>query len=81
MKIYVTARIAEEMKTPDFGQFVAESIRRHLRGDWGDVSDEDRESNDNGRGNALSAYHAPAGRKIWIEQTGDIVIVLFPEEY
>ena len=81
MKIYVTGGIAEEMKTPDFGQFVAESLRRHLCGEWGDVSAEDRESNDNDRENALSTYNAPAGRKIWIEQTGDIVIVLFPEEY
>lgn len=81
MKIYVTARIAEEMKTPAFGQFVADSIRHHLCGDCGDVSAEDMETNGNDRNNALSAYHSPTGRKIWIDQTGDIITVLFPEEY
>lgn len=81
MKIFVTAGIAEEMKVPDFGQFVAESLRRHLGGEWDDVFEEERESNDNGRGNALSAYHAPSVRKIWVSQTVDIVTVLFPEEY
>lgn len=81
MKIYVTGGIAEEMKIPAFGQFVADSLRRHLCGDWGDISEEDRESNDNDRRNALSAYYAPTGRKIWISRTGDIVTVLFPEEY
>lgn len=81
MKIFVTIGIAEEMKTPAFGPFVADSLRRHLCGDWGDVSEEDRESNDNDRENALSAYHAPTSRKIWIKQTEDIILVLFPEEY
>lgn len=81
MKIFATDGIAEKMKNPIFGRFVADSIRRHLCGDWGDVCDEDRESNENDRENALSAYHAPTGVKIWIYQTGDIITVLFPEEY
>lgn len=81
MKIFVTAGITEKMKNPIFGRFVADSIRRHLRGDWGDITAEDAESNDSDPESALSAYHAPAGDKIWISQTGNIITVLFPEEY
>lgn len=81
MNIFITCGIAEKIKDPSFARFVADSIRRHLRGDWGDVSAEDAESNDNDRNNALSAYHAPTGAKIWISQTGNIITVLFPEEY
>lgn len=82
IKTIVTARVASEMNTSDeFNQFVIDSIYRHLSGDWGDVSEHDRELNRSDPLNALSAYKNTADTKIWIKQYGKILTVLFPDEY
>lgn len=60
-------------------------IRRHLKGDWGDVPQEDAVANDfavlNGL-RILSAYVA-ANRRFWIITEADrsVTTILFPEEY
>src|SRR5690606_8115408 len=44
-----------------------EFIARHLRGDWGDVCDEDKQANEDALRHGerlLSAYHTKAGVKI-----------------
>jgi hypothetical protein len=59
---------------------------RHQRGDWGDVDEEDQDTNkrallDGDR--LLSAYTLPGGRKIWIitEWDRSVTTLLFPEDY
>jgi hypothetical protein len=32
-------------ENPDFARFIQESLNRHVKGDWGDVDDEDKETN------------------------------------
>lgn len=65
-------------------------IHRHARGDWGDVSDEDKRLNDadvNGGGRLLSAYKLPGAKgdraRIWIVTEADrsATTILCPEEY
>lgn len=64
---------------------VTQSIKRHFAGDWGDLGDEDKQSNEwsllNGE-RIFSAYHVE-GKKIWIitERDRSATTVLFPDEY
>lgn len=61
-------------------------ISRHQSGDWGDVDEHDRQSNDHAlvKGTRLlSVYHSAAGMKFWIITEADrsATTVLLPEDY
>jgi len=65
---------------------VRRAIARHLAGDWGDCSPEDREANDLALldgSRLLSVYHTDDGRKFWIITEADrsATTVLLPEDY
>lgn len=61
-------------------------VRRHLRGDWGDMCESDKQLNADavrtGESRIFSAYEFPQG-KIWIitEWDRSVTTVLLPEEY
>lgn len=62
------------------------ALRRHARGDWGDLCEEDRKANDHavrGGSRLLSAYHSKGGVKFWIITEADrsTTTVLLPDEY
>lgn len=68
------------------GETMDAYMRRHHAGDWGDVGDEDRQTNDEALkdGNRLlSAYHLKDGTKIWIitEWDRSVTTILLPEDY
>ena len=74
----------------DFAKFSANCMKRHLVGDWGDLSDEDRDSNNRALvdGSRLfSSYKLPnpiyAEEKLWIITEADraATTILFPGEY
>jgi hypothetical protein len=61
-------------------------LRRHARGDWGDMCEEDLRANDEAllRGGRLfSGYTLPGGRRLWIITEADrgSTTFLLPEEY
>ena len=61
-------------------------IRRHLEGDWGDISPEDAGENELSLEQGfrlLSAYTLPGGDRIWIITEADrsATTILLPEEY
>lgn len=61
-------------------------LRRHLRGDWGDVCEEDAQANDWSLANGerlFSAYHTSAGVKLWVitERDRSYTTLLLPSEY
>jgi hypothetical protein len=61
-------------------------IVRHARGDWGDLSSEDRLANERALEEGtrlLSAYHLKTGQKVWIitEWDRSATTVLLPEDY
>ncbi|MEB3302612.1 MAG: hypothetical protein VKN56_11650 [Cyanobacteriota bacterium] len=67
-------------------------LDRHARGDWGDMSDDDKAANDEaartGDGRLFSSYDTPKHGSIWIitndirgEGEGPITTVLFPDDY
>lgn len=73
------------------GQSPAEFLDRHVRGDWGNLSADDRALNDEAvqdGSRILSAYVTRAGERIWIitEAADDrgrraVTTILLPDEY
>lgn len=67
-------------------QTVDPFLRKHIRGDWGEVCEEDKASNDTALRHGdrlLSAYRLRDGVKIWIITEADrsSTTLLLPEEY
>ena len=65
---------------------VMEALCRHLSGDWGDLSTEDKQENDFSVNNGfriISSYSSKKGVKFWIITEADrsATTVLLPEEY
>lgn len=75
----------------DFAQFVQKSLNRHVKGEWGDADDEDKQTNDQALKQGtrlLSAYNDDRFPKhgvatIWIITEADrsATTILFPDEY
>jgi hypothetical protein len=68
------------------GQSPADFLSRHVRGDWGEVCDEDKHQNDEALVNGarlLSAYKTLREVKFWIITEADrsSTCILLPEEY
>lgn len=65
---------------------VRDALTRHGQGDWGELCEEDKESNDaalESCGRLLSAYRDKADVKFWIITEADrsVTTVLLPEDY
>ena len=61
-------------------------LARHLRGDWGELSAEDKRLNDEAvkdGGRILSSYTAATGTKLWVITEADrsATTLLLPDEY
>ena len=67
-------------------QHPVDFISRHLRGDWGELCEEDKQVNQEALEHdlrLLSAYRTTAGSKLWIITEADrsATTILLPEEY
>jgi hypothetical protein len=62
-------------------------LRRHLQGDWGDLSDNDRRRNDaalkSGEDRLFSSYPIRSDLTLWIitERDRSVTTLLLPSEY
>jgi len=73
------------------GQAPVDFLKRHFNCDWGDMDDEDRQSNDaalDDGSRLFSAYHTSTGTKLWVITEADsdeggrlATTILLPEEY
>lgn len=68
------------------GQTPHEFLSRHLRKDWGDLSEKDRQENELSLREGfrlLSAYHTKLGERLWIITEADrsATTLLLPTEY
>ena len=68
------------------GNSASEFLVRHIQGDWGNLCDEDKTSNDEALQEGLrilSAYKLNDGVRIWIitECDRSVTTLLLPEEY
>lgn len=84
-------RLGHIVSTPDAlsrltNEDILMGIQRHQAGDWGDVSEEDRQENELSLKEGfrlLSVYHAANGTKFWLITEADrsATTVLLPEDY
>ena len=70
----------------EHGRSISGNIKRHAKGDWGDLDDEDKQVNDYAVENGsriLSAYLIGVKDKIWIITEADrsSTTILLPSEY
>lgn len=60
-------------------------LNRHIQGDWGVLSDDDKLSNDDvvatHDGRILSAYYVTPEVKIWILTDDGMTVIMLPSEY
>jgi len=86
-KLMMTRGVADLIaENKEFALLVFTSLRRHARGDWGDLDEEDKTENEYSLDRhlrLLSAYEKPPLPKIWIITEADrsVTTILFPEEY
>ena len=69
-RICITAHALESLTQED----ITEGIVRHMAGDWGDVTEEDRAENELSLKEGLrllSVYHTENGVKFWITTEAD----------
>ena len=84
-KVVVTAGIDELVRQGRLNP--APYLRRHLHGDWGDLSDDDRRLNDaalkSGEDRLFSSYQVTRDLKLWIitEWDRSVTTLLLPSEY
>ena len=81
-RIMITATAREKLNNLD----VLNALGRHVRGDWGDVDDEDWEANERALVEGtrlLSVYHTAEGVKFYIitEWNRSMSTLLLPEDY
>lgn len=68
------------------GSQIVTLLRRHVSGDWGDLSDADKQENEYSVARPLrilSSYNLPDGEKVWVITEADrsATTLLLPEEY
>ena len=82
----IVATPAAMQAIADSGQSPTDFLSRHVRGDWGEVCDEDKQLNDQAVTDGdrlLSAYRTLKNTRIWIITEADrsATTLLLPEEY
>lgn len=87
-RVAVTCEVNAQMETDNvFATFVKTSLGRYVKCDWGDLSEEDKKSNDDALDDdsrIFAAYVYPkTNEKIWIitECDRSVTTILFPHEY
>lgn len=86
-QVVITRGIHDKMQGNQvFALHVQLSLQRHIAGDWGELCDEDRASNEFALQNGerlFSVYRKEGEPTIWIitEWDRSVTTVLFPEEY
>jgi len=81
---FITPGALEALR--ESGQAPHEFLLRHVAGDWGELSEDDRNENERSLQHGfrlLSAYSTSRGRKIWIltEWDRSATTILIPDEY
>jgi len=79
----IDARVSKDKK---FDEFILDCLFRHVTGDWGNLSEQDKSENEYSMGKYLrifSSYKYRNAEKIWIMTEADRqhTTVLFPNEY
>ncbi|WP_369050903.1 hypothetical protein [Burkholderia gladioli] len=83
-RIFATPAALEVMADPDVS--IVDLLIRHVRGDWGDLSESDREQNELSVETGLrllSCYVLPGGQTVWVitEWDRSSTTFLLPGDY
>lgn len=80
-QIVVTQGIQDALTAAE----IAECLRRHARGDWGELDEDDKRENARSlrHGYRLLSAYTVRGIKVWVITEADrsVTTVLLPEEY
>jgi hypothetical protein len=81
-RLFITMSADEQLDEED----VSNALKRHLQGDWGDLSENDKASNEEALKTdtrLLSSYHDKKGVKFWVLTEADrsVTTVLLPDDY
>lgn len=81
-RVVITRNVLDKVPPLD----VQNGLGRHAQGDWGDLVEEDRLSNERALvndGQLLSVYRATTGQRFWIitEWDRSATTILLPEDY
>lgn len=87
--IYSTDKVNDRLSQDNgFSLFMLVSLNRHLNGDWGNISEGDKATNEDALANGLrlmSVYNRMGHPEdtIWIITEADrsVTTILFPDEY
>ena len=84
-------RLGRIIATPNARESITQDdillgIQRHQAGDWGDLTDDNRATNDRALaqgGRIVSAYNAINGTRFWLITEADrsVTTILLPEDY
>lgn len=83
-RLFATPGALDTLRTANVT--VGDLLTRHLRGDWGELTEEDRQQNDlalEAGLRVLSSYVLPGGTRVWIitEWDRSVTTVLLPGDY
>lgn len=83
-RLFATPAALEVLRVANVS--VSDLLARHLNGDWGDVTADDRKQNDLALETGLrvlSSYALPGNAKIWVitEWDRSVTTVLLPDDY
>lgn len=78
MRIVITRSAGNALTRKD----LQKGLQRHVNGDWGDISPEDRQNNAYEAVGLISAYDSSDGKRFWIYTSYDesVTTVLLPED-
>jgi hypothetical protein len=79
--IYITPGAEQALRTSH--QSVNTFLDRHQAGDWGELSEEDCQTNGDGSGTCISAYRTMRDEEVWVITDHDhrATTILLPSEY
>ena len=80
-QVVITPNALEKLKSDD----ILNALNRHVLGDWGELDDEDRQTNDEAlqSGSRLLSAYRSGDTKFWIisEANREVTTVLLPKDY
>ncbi len=80
-QVVITRHALEKLNSAD----ILNALNRHVVGDWGELDEEDRQTNDEAlqSGDRLLSAYRSGDTKFWIitEASREVTTVLLPEDY
>jgi len=80
-QVVITPNALEKLNSDD----ILNALNRHIVGDWGELDEEDRQTNDEAlqSGDRLLSAYRSGDTKFWIisESSREVTTVLLPEDY